>query len=317
MQKDAMPRTHILLAADARPEIGYGHLSRCTTLKTALEAMAATCTLTSEDPRVAARASGATVVVLDGYGWPERYADGLRSNGCKVVVIDDDARPPPIADLVVNPNAHAEQLPYDSPSLLGPRYAFIRPEFIPLRAHSRSYGDVRSVLVCMGGSDPDGVTPRVVEGALATLDRRTCLSVVLGPMCDADVAKAVAAVVARREGDSLVLHAPADFPRHLATADLAVLSGGVVLTEAIHLGLPSIALVIADNQRAAVSAWCARGAAIEAAPQPEEIADALGALLADASRRRRIGEAARSLVDGHGAERVAEAIMGLAHTARS
>ncbi len=46
---------------------------------------------------------------------------------------------------------------------------------------------------------------------------------------------------------------PSDYVTTLATAEVAVLAAGSSLWEAACLGTPTIAVVVADNQRAAAS----------------------------------------------------------------
>jgi spore coat polysaccharide biosynthesis predicted glycosyltransferase SpsG len=322
----------ILFAVDSRPSAGFGHVSRCLTLARALLVKGARCALLAhpdtaakiaaegieilngEDVRAAARAYEANVMVIDGYGLPARHAQALHDDGRKLAVIDDDGLPDLPIDLVVNPNAHARDDLYRVPALTGPAFAFIRPEFEPLRAVPRRYEAVRSVLVCMGGADPDGVSLTAINGVLDATGGAGNIQVrvVLGPFCSEDLRRKVAALLGAR-GE--LLNAPDNFPAVLAAADIAVLSGGVVLTEAVHLGIPSVALIIADNQRNGVAAWVARGVAVTAAVTRQGIAAAVTGLCADGEIRMRLGARARDCVDGQGAERVADAIMSLVHSA--
>jgi spore coat polysaccharide biosynthesis predicted glycosyltransferase SpsG len=82
------------------------------------------------------------------------------------------------------------------------------------------------------------------------------------------------------------------------------------------LGLPAVALVVADNQvpgaQAAADAGCAlvvdaRGGDVSAA-----VLDEVATLLADPVQRAAMAAAGRSVCDGEGAARVAEAVVALA-----
>ena len=123
------------------------------------------------------------------------------------------------------------------------------------------------------------------------------MQVALGPWVEA-----VAAGVER-------VDAPGGLASVLAAADLVVSAGGVTMLEACVLGRPTVAVAVAENQRAAVRALGAGGAVAVA-----ELATALDTTvrLIDAdSERAALGEIARATVDGRGAERVAAAIVEL------
>ena len=76
------------------------------------------------------------------------------------------------------------------------------------------------------------------------------------------------------------------------------------------MGLPAAVLVLADNQRGIAAGLAEYGTAInlgEAAEATDaQIADALCSLLGDRGLRARMSRKGRGLIDGRGAERVAE-----------
>jgi spore coat polysaccharide biosynthesis predicted glycosyltransferase SpsG len=93
-----------------------------------------------------------------------------------------------------------------------------------------------------------------------------------------------------------------------ARADIAVGAGGSSAWERCIVGLPSLAVVLADNQRANTLALAEAGAclALEAAEGlAPPLAEAFTALCDDGVRRARMSEAAAGLCDGLGADRVA------------
>ena len=123
-----------------------------------------------------AREHGCRWVVVDSY---RIRADGLtrlRESGVVVVAIDDLAREPLPAQIVVNGGAQARSLNYesilgDTRFLLGPAFALLRPEFWrPARRQVAAAVD--RVMVTMGGSDPDGATLAVLESAGRRFDLR-------------------------------------------------------------------------------------------------------------------------------------------------
>jgi spore coat polysaccharide biosynthesis predicted glycosyltransferase SpsG len=103
--------------------------------------------------------------------------------------------------------------------------------------------------------------------------------------------------------------------RLTAEADIAVGACGSSTWERCALGLPSVMVVLADNQRPAAAAMAALGAALVVdaeAPDFDVVLDrALMRLLTDQGLRRQLTERSAGLCDGQGAPRVAEAFLQL------
>jgi hypothetical protein len=105
------------------------------------------------------------------------------------------------------------------------------------------------------------------------------------------------------------LSAPEGLAPHLNDYDMVVTAGGVTLLESLCLGRPTVAVVVADNQRRAVEGAASAGACL-AATVDEAVGQALR-LASDFSLRRGLSDSARKLVDGRGACRVARSVAQL------
>ncbi|MCB2099778.1 MAG: UDP-2,4-diacetamido-2,4,6-trideoxy-beta-L-altropyranose hydrolase, partial [Rhodobacterales bacterium] len=106
-----------------------------------------------------------------------------------------------------------------------------------------------------------------------------------------------------------------DMAAILAGATLAVTGGGVALWERCCLGLPGLVVTQADNQAGNVALALAAGAA-RVLGRPAEItpvvlAEAIRDLMDDGATRAAMARAARCLVDGRGARRVAAHLLPL------
>ena len=103
---------------------------------------------------------------------------------------------------------------------------------------------------------------------------------------------------------------PHDIPGLMAWADVAISGAGSTCWELAFMGLPAAVLVLADNQRGIAAGLAEYGTAInlgEAAEATDaQIADALCSLLGDRGLRARMSRKGKGLIDGRGAERVAE-----------
>jgi UDP-2,4-diacetamido-2,4,6-trideoxy-beta-L-altropyranose hydrolase len=100
-----------------------------------------------------------------------------------------------------------------------------------------------------------------------------------------------------------------------AAHGLQIGAGGGAMWERCSLGTPTIALVTAENQRQSVPLVAAEGAVVglDAMGQGEALCRELGLLIRrlidSRPERQTLHERALALVDGHGAERVATAVL--------
>ena len=195
-------------------------------------------------------------------------------------------------------------------SLLGPRYALLRPEFAAQRGllTGRS-GQIRRILICYGGSDPGNETARALSAIKSLSSHALAIDVAIGlsnPHADS-----ISSLCGEMPGAEL--HRGADNMAELMTrADLAIGAGGVMSWERCCLGLPTIAIDIAENQTGALTALARAAALVYLGSAPsvtaEQIAGSVQSMLDDPARTRTMGETAQKLVDGQGSQRVLEAM---------
>ena len=257
-------------------------------------------------------------LVVDHYGLDVNWETALRPLTRKIFVIDDNADRVHDCDLLLDQNLVTQQtdrysslLPPGTQCLFGPRYAMLRPEFADARAtrHERN-GKVRRVLVCFGGSDPQGhtlATLRALRSYASCLDR---IDVVVGLSNQGQTE--LAAVCA--EFPNAVLHCQTDnMAALLAAADLAIGAGGTMNWERACLGVPTIAFGVAENQynllAALFEAGCAIGQATMSLPNEKAIARWISCMLDCPSLLRGMAQRSATLVDGLGVQRVADVLL--------
>jgi len=338
-----MTGPRILFVVDAGAKVGGGHVMRCLTLAGALSAQGATCAFmgppavsailesfapaaqqlaaASTEPRDLAAAIGSEqfdAIVFDHYGLSERDHRAM-GQGRPVLVIDDLADRPLGADLVLDSGPERRVQDYDglipehARLLLGPSYAPVRPEFAALRQTALAWrGEpVQRFLVSMGLTDVGGITARVVE-RLRLRVGEAGIDVVLGSGAPGLPGFQK---VARRD-PRLTLHVDTPHMARLtAEADIGIGAAGSATWERCTLGLPSVLVVVAENQRSAAAALAQRGAALvvdaAAADFDAQFDRAVTKLLKDADLRRQLAEASAEICDGQGASRTAEAFLKL------
>lgn len=198
--------------------------------------------------------------------------------------------------------------------LLGPRYALVRPAFLARReaALARRGGEtVGRVLVSLGLTDVGGVSARIVSRLLPRLSEAG-LDVVLGRA--APSLPQLQRLAARDPRVTLHVETP-DMDQLCAQADLAVGAGGSSTWERCALGLPTVLVVLADNQepgaRAVAEAGAAEAVDARADSFEADFDRAFLGLMRSPERRGRMARAAGALCDGEGAGRVAAAFLAM------
>ena len=255
-------------------------------------------------------------LVLDGYHFDVIYQQAVRAAGHCLLVIDDMAHLPAYhADILLNQNLGAENLKYDcdpaTSLLLGPRYALLRQEFLVWRGWRREIPDMAlKVLVTMGGGDPDNVTLKVTE-ALSQVKIDSLEVVVVAGGSNPHFQKLECAVRGLRVPVRLVRNA-VNMPELMTWADIAVTGGGSTCWELAFMGLPSVVLTLAENQKAIAENLDTAGVAVnlgwhEQVPTAD-ITEAINRLVRSPEKRSEMTCKVQAMIDGLGANRIVKEI---------
>jgi len=262
-----------VLRADASSSIGVGHVMRSLAFgeamrdagfevvlasvdlpigmreeahKCGITVVDLNCESFGSDDALATLALNGAVFVIDGYRFEREFFEILENESAGLVIIDDNvetkARAPSV---LINQNPHATSEMYahlsDNTRLfLGLQYALLRRE-VREAAKLSVIPVAKKVFVAMGGSDYLKLTGSIVL-ALKDLDIELCVAV--GP-----------ANSQRQQLEDVVHSVPrariinqAEYITELASSSLAILAAGSSLWEAAALGVPTIGLIVADNQ---------------------------------------------------------------------
>lgn len=336
----------LVIRADADRQMGTGHAMRCLALaeawrdqggavhwlaaswlpaldaRLAAEGIAFTrldaAAGSPDDARLTAetaRDRGAAWSVIDGYHFTAAFRETVAGDS-RVLLLDDLVTADlTAADVVVNPNPVVRErygsVPVDTQLLCGPTFALLRREFRRIEP-SPAQDDSLRVLVTMGGADAQNATALVLNALTHLPQPALAIDVLVGT---ANPHGACLAALAAASPHTVTVMTDVTKPSTvMARADLAIVAAGTTTWELAALGVPSLLLITADNQRAVAGPMAALGGAVNLGLASDRgvatLADALAPWLTDSAARRTLGERARTIVDGDGARRVLAAMRG-------
>ncbi len=322
----------ILFRVDASPTIGLGHLRRTLALATVMAKQGHEPKYLIHDggellpieppfPRVSEVGGGWDLAVVDSYLISQHEYKLLRSQSKKTAVVSDGKDPGFDCDALIDHNLYARPDLYPDRAgsrtklLLGPAYAMIREEIRQARDEGFEVSDgICRILLTLGGGDQHDNLLRLLR-FLAQTARGAEVSI-LSPKCvSLDIHSGVATETAVPSNQYRLVHDQPDVGSLMRQCDLAVTGAGVTSLELACIGVPAIHVVLADNQMLGAQAAQEQGIGLNLGNVPAwDLSTFQIAYRALESREKRqaMSLAGRSLVDGLGAQRLAEALQHLA-----
>jgi UDP-2,4-diacetamido-2,4,6-trideoxy-beta-L-altropyranose hydrolase len=250
-------------------------------------------------------------LVVDHYSLDSRWEQALRLKSQRIMVIDDLADRAHDCDLLLDQNLGRKEQDYydllkgEPVILLGPKYALLRPEFAALRQQSlarrSSCSKLRHLLITMGGVDKDNFTGMVLNALQACLlPSDLHISVVMGSHAPwlAQVQAQAGKIPWRTE----VFVDINNMACLMADCDLAIGAAGSTSWERCCLGLPTLQIVLAQNQEFIAQALNNAGAALTLDGQ--DISKSLTKKISTITTQdhlKKISSVCSSIANGHGA----------------
>jgi UDP-2,4-diacetamido-2,4,6-trideoxy-beta-L-altropyranose hydrolase len=296
---DSLP---VPAADDGAPVLAHAHW-----LGTSQAADAAACTRSAAGMRY-------DWLVVDHYALDQRWQRALRPLADRILVIDDLADRRHDCDVLLDQNMgrraghYTALVPAACQVLAGPQFALLRPDFAALRPGSiqrRTDGTLRQVLVTMGGVDAGNASSAVLEALdHAPLPAQCRVVVVMG--AQAPWLAAVRTRAAQAKNPTEVLLNVSNMAELMAASDVAIGAAGTSALERCCLGLPTLTMVLAENQRPGAAAMAAAGAVLPidcAEGCAAALVDGLAALQ-DRQAMRAMQQACLGICDGLGIARL-------------
>jgi UDP-2,4-diacetamido-2,4,6-trideoxy-beta-L-altropyranose hydrolase len=242
----------------------------------------------------------ADCIITDSYDVDEEYFNLLKENfkinGC---FDDENICEYFNVDFLINQNTYAMDLNYNVNSntdlMLGNKYIILRDEFRNLKKKDIKR-NIENVMVTVGGSDNNNITEVIIK-LLAKLNNITS-HIVVGP------AFKYIENLKKYEDAHVKLYFNANMSEIMEKCDLAVSSCGTTLYELAAMGIPTIGLVVAENQTLAAEVMDVAG--IIKYSNLQDLYDDI--LKLSYEKRKIMSFNGTNIVDGKGVYRIVDAI---------
>jgi UDP-2,4-diacetamido-2,4,6-trideoxy-beta-L-altropyranose hydrolase len=342
---------NLLIRADADHKIGHGHIMRCFALGQTCKTQGGSVTFLSycdskslrqrildegfefiavdkscPEPsdldlvlkimsKINQQKQSDSWLVLDGYHFNSEYQRTIKAAGYRLLVVDDTAHLDYyFADIILNQNIYAKDLKYSRPAktrlLLGSRYVLLRSEFIVLKDWKRQKPKrARHVLVTLGGADPDNVTLQIVNALKKANISDIEVTVVVGAS-NPNLGLLKAAVADKPFAMNIVGNVK-NIADLMVRADVAVSAGGSTCWELAFMGVPSLVVVLAENQRLNAEGLEKAGFAINLGKSPlamDNLKRSLKRVIFSDGLWAQMASNGQALIDGKGNQRVFSAL---------
>jgi UDP-2,4-diacetamido-2,4,6-trideoxy-beta-L-altropyranose hydrolase len=257
-------------------------------------------------------------LIIDHYGIDHEWEKLLAENAAKIVVIDDLADRPHQCSILLNPNStraadrYDDLVPQSCVKFVGTSYAILRPEFRSVKKQLAARdGRINRILLFFGGTDPTNETLKILQALRKVQFSNLHIDVVVGEMNKSkDIIEGIC-----NQMPNAFFHCQIDYMADLMRkADFSIGAGGSSTWERCYLGLPSLSIVTADNQKEITKLVHDTGAAcclgVSAEVTTKIIEDGLNTMLANPSLVKQISEKALQLMGEDKLNEVTDLIMG-------
>lgn len=317
-----------LVRADASVSIGMGHRVRCQALISALQNLGWHCQfvvhndyrtfalpediLIHSEQELLALSEQADLLVLDHYGYQADAITLLHKHQPNLLVLDDmNDRGEFSSRWLLNPLKEHYPSSVEFP-LLGSHYALLRPAFSQLALAELSQRD--KLLITLGGTDPLCLTLPILKSLLNAEFEAKDIVVLMG-----ENAEGSDAVITFCHDQGIAFEQGVnDVTPLMKQAKMAISAAGGTLFELACCGVPTLFAQVADNQTRSLEqhvplGWCktVRFDLLEKQDDSEQLKVLMALcheMWSDEPWQERAHHIARKLVDGKGANRVAQAI---------
>lgn len=286
-----------------------------------------------------------TFILVDSYYVTEKYLAALKKRITTIYMDDIYAFSYPV-DMLINYNIYGEEMGYekdaafaDTKLLLGTEYVPLREEFSAGAGYAQSRKELSAetenvtpaedrlhqtaeqgrtadggILITTGGSDSFNLAGQLLMEAMKYDALKEKEYHVVSGSLNPHIGELQALA---QKHENIHIHCNVtNMAELMAESEVALSAGGSTLYELCAVGVPVIAFSFAENQERLVQTFVKRGIAqyggnyrTDGNKMIQNTIAGLETLLEDKNLRSEYRKKARTLVDGKGAERIAEALL--------
>lgn len=286
-----------------------------------------------------------TFILVDSYYVTEKYLAALKKRITTIYMDDIYAFSYPV-DMLINYNIYGEEMGYekdaafaDTKLLLGTEYVPLREEFAAGAGYAQSRKELSAetenvtpaedrlhqtaeqgrtadggILITTGGSDSFNLAGQLLMEAMKYDALKEKEYHVVSGSLNPHIGELQALA---QKHENIHIHCNVtNMAELMAESEVALSAGGSTLYELCAVGVPVIAFSFAENQERLVQTFVKRGIAqyggnyrTDGNKMIQNTIAGLETLLEDKNLRSEYRKKARTLVDGKGAERIAEALL--------
>lgn len=286
-----------------------------------------------------------TSILVDSYYVTEKYLAALKKRITTIYMDDIYAFSYPV-DMLINYNIYGEEMGYekdaafaDTKLLLGTEYVPLREEFSAGAGYAQSRKELSAetenvtpaedrlhqtaeqgrtadggILITTGGSDSFNLAGQLLMEAMKYDALKEKKYHVVSGSLNPHIGELQALA---QKHENIHIHCNVtNMAELMAESEVALSAGGSTLYELCAMGVPVIAFSFAENQERLVQTFVKRGIAqyggnyrTDGNKMIQNTIAGLETLLEDENLRTEYRKKARTLVDGKGADRIAEAII--------
>lgn len=247
----------------------------------------------------------AYMLLTDSYDVDEEYFDTLKLYFNLTGYVDDINKCKMNVDFIINQNINAENLEYsentnpESKLFLGTKYCMLREEFRKNIRDKEIKEICENILITLGGMDKDSNTLKITK-KLKEYNKN--IHVVIGNAFDSLLIKELYNL--SKEYPNIKIYENANMSKLMGFCDIAISACGSTLYELCAMRLPTLGVVIADNQLEIAKQMIKRkiiiGGVWMCDSAINQINNLLSKLILDYELRKRITERQAKLVNVNG-----------------
>lgn len=248
----------------------------------------------------------ADILISDTYEVNEEYFNKLKQYFKLTGYIDDVNKCYMNVDFIINQNINAKKLDYSKTTkegtslFFGPQFCMLREEFKIACKEKKSRESVEDILLTLGGMDDSNNTMKILI-KLKTLRQR--IHVVLGNAFNKSVINEVYKF--SEEYKNIYPYENANMSELMKKCDIAISACGSTIYELCAMNVPSIGIIVADNQIEVGRVMVEEGMLSDIFSinnfKEDEFVNSIITLIENKTLRDKIQEKQKSVVDVNGA----------------